>query len=364
MDDMTESFIGVGLTHRVAALEEKTKSHWNGVLLSGAGMGDGRGHTLLHSRWRAMILLAAKGRLSSEGEDVSGHSFTTMEFVSFFISFARADLRRTWSIDRRLSVLFHLGTLGEKRADLERGNHRGWTASHKKLFRRCAKGQSLGHTGLCVVGRGSSERTLYLLLPVSWMVHLGQCTRGKHWDPAVHVTACVMPSPGRCGARSQENTSFPPIDTAEHHVRPSSLLPRDVGAQHRQLDRAYDVAQASRRPRHGLYTDESPGLKVDPFVVMVLSIGFIISVVALHSELSTPAFLLSFARKGESWIVLTVGFRQSSPRSPSGSHRESLASAFSGWQGSGPGHPGSVSRGREEIYIFCVWMAAARSHRP
>ena len=34
-----------------------------------------------------------------------------------------------------------------------------------------------------------------------------------------------------------------------------------------------------------LYTDESPGLKVDPFVVMVLSIGFIISVVALHSKL-------------------------------------------------------------------------------
>jgi hypothetical protein len=34
----------------------------------------------------------------------------------------------------------------------------------------------------------------------------------------------------------------------------------------------------------GLYTDESPGLKVDPFVVMVLSIGFIISVVALHSK--------------------------------------------------------------------------------
>lgn len=33
----------------------------------------------------------------------------------------------------------------------------------------------------------------------------------------------------------------------------------------------------------GLYTDESPGLKVDPFVVLVLSVGFIISVVALHS---------------------------------------------------------------------------------
>jgi hypothetical protein len=38
------------------------------------------------------------------------------------------------------------------------------------------------------------------------------------------------------------------------------------------------------RKHTGLYTDESPGLKVDPFVVMVLSIGFIISVVALHSE--------------------------------------------------------------------------------
>ena len=39
--------------------------------------------------------------------------------------------------------------------------------------------------------------------------------------------------------------------------------------------------------RAGLYTDESPGLKVDPFVVMVLSIGFIISVVALHSTYRT-----------------------------------------------------------------------------
>lgn len=33
----------------------------------------------------------------------------------------------------------------------------------------------------------------------------------------------------------------------------------------------------------GLYTDESPGLKVDPVVVLVLSLVFIFSVVALHS---------------------------------------------------------------------------------
>lgn len=40
----------------------------------------------------------------------------------------------------------------------------------------------------------------------------------------------------------------------------------------------------------GLYTDESPGLKVDPVVVLVLSLGFIFSVVALHSrwDLATP----------------------------------------------------------------------------
>lgn len=35
-----------------------------------------------------------------------------------------------------------------------------------------------------------------------------------------------------------------------------------------------------------LYTDESPGLKVDPVVVLVLSLGFIFSVVAMHSKFS------------------------------------------------------------------------------
>ena len=41
----------------------------------------------------------------------------------------------------------------------------------------------------------------------------------------------------------------------------------------------------------GLYTDESPGLKVDPVVVLVLSLGFIFSVVALHGR----SFFLSFS---------------------------------------------------------------------
>ncbi len=33
-----------------------------------------------------------------------------------------------------------------------------------------------------------------------------------------------------------------------------------------------------------LYTDESPGLKVDPMVILFLSLGFIFSVVALHRK--------------------------------------------------------------------------------
>lgn len=40
-----------------------------------------------------------------------------------------------------------------------------------------------------------------------------------------------------------------------------------------------------------LYTDESPGLKVDPVVVLVLSLVFIFSVVALHSEFPSFGFL-------------------------------------------------------------------------
>lgn len=42
-----------------------------------------------------------------------------------------------------------------------------------------------------------------------------------------------------------------------------------------------------------LYTDESPGLRVDPVVVLVLSLGFIFSVVGLHGEFFFFFFLFS-----------------------------------------------------------------------
>lgn len=40
-----------------------------------------------------------------------------------------------------------------------------------------------------------------------------------------------------------------------------------------------------------LYTDESPGLRVDPVVVLVLSLGFIFSVVGLHGMFCLYHFL-------------------------------------------------------------------------
>ena len=43
----------------------------------------------------------------------------------------------------------------------------------------------------------------------------------------------------------------------------------------------------------GLYTDESPGLKVDPVVVMTLSVVFIFSVVALHGKQTHEHFRLA-----------------------------------------------------------------------
>lgn len=54
-----------------------------------------------------------------------------------------------------------------------------------------------------------------------------------------------------------------------------------------------------------LYTDESPGLKVDPVVVLVLSLGFIFSVVGLHGMCFSNAHTLS---GGHVWVGLKVSY--------------------------------------------------------
>lgn len=63
-----------------------------------------------------------------------------------------------------------------------------------------------------------------------------------------------------------------------------------------------------------LYTDESPGLRVDPVVVLVLSLGFIFSVVGLHGK---NGFNIPDTISKE--IEVLIRSSQSSPRSPASS---------------------------------------------
>ncbi|OJI96521.1 hypothetical protein ASPVEDRAFT_23529 [Aspergillus versicolor CBS 583.65] len=70
---------------------------------------------------------------------------------------------------------------------------------------------------------------------------------------------------------------------------PRAALRRRAAADHKESLR--NVRPSSTRSAGAggssstmlkLYTDESPGLRVDPVVVLVLSLGFIFSVVGLH----------------------------------------------------------------------------------
>lgn len=70
---------------------------------------------------------------------------------------------------------------------------------------------------------------------------------------------------------------------------PKSALRRRAN-QERQAASAAEGPASTRSAGAGgssntllkLYTDEAPGLSVDPVVVMVMAVGFIFSVVALH----------------------------------------------------------------------------------
>ncbi|MCJ1253695.1 hypothetical protein MMC24_001507 [Lignoscripta atroalba] len=92
----------------------------------------------------------------------------------------------------------------------------------------------------------------------------------------------------------------PPQSVGSSTARPSSPTPpggpKTAIRRKAAADRADKVANArptsTRAAGAGgssstmlrLYTDESPGLKVDPVVILVLSLGFIFSVVALHKH--------------------------------------------------------------------------------
>lgn len=119
------------------------------------------------------------------------------------------------------------------------------------------------------------------------------CSAWEHWCWAMDVTG------RRLTRESQSSPAATPPSTGATTGRASPKAPGGPATAIRRkaaADRADKVANArpasTRSAGAGgssstmlkLYTDESAGLKVDPFVVMVLSIGFIISVVALHSE--------------------------------------------------------------------------------
>lgn len=53
-----------------------------------------------------------------------------------------------------------------------------------------------------------------------------------------------------------------------------------------------------------LYTDESAGLRVDPMVVMVLSLGFIFSVVALHCKIDSTARTRGIWTRTNVWVLV------------------------------------------------------------
>ncbi|KAH8700574.1 translocon protein Sec61beta [Talaromyces proteolyticus] len=70
---------------------------------------------------------------------------------------------------------------------------------------------------------------------------------------------------------------------------PRTALRRRAAADHKESLRNARPASTRSAGAGGssgtmlkLYTDESPGLRVDPVVVLVLSLGFIFSVVGLH----------------------------------------------------------------------------------
>ncbi|DAA78071.1 hypothetical protein H112_03151 [Trichophyton rubrum D6] len=113
------------------------------------------------------------------------------------------------------------------------------------------------------------------------------------------MASSPMASGADSGAEGSKPTSpSGPAGGSSSALRPSSPTPpggprtalrRRAAADHKESVRNARPASTRAAGAGGssgtmlkLYTDESPGLKVDPVVVLVLSLGFIFSVVGLH----------------------------------------------------------------------------------
>lgn len=93
-----------------------------------------------------------------------------------------------------------------------------------------------------------------------------------------------MTSPPASGASTGRHASPPPPGGARTAIRRRAAADqKEKIASARPNSTRAAGAGGSSSTMLRLYTDESPGLKVDPVVVLVLSLVFIFSVVALHS---------------------------------------------------------------------------------
>ncbi|CAD6501533.1 BgTH12-01785 [Blumeria graminis f. sp. triticale] len=88
--------------------------------------------------------------------------------------------------------------------------------------------------------------------------------------------------PANAAAASGRQSSMPPGGPKAAIRRRAAADQRDKVANARPSSTRAAGAGGSSSTMLRLYTDESPGLKVDPVVVLVLSLVFIFSVVSLH----------------------------------------------------------------------------------
>ncbi|KAK7530374.1 Sec61beta family-domain-containing protein [Phyllosticta citribraziliensis] len=95
-------------------------------------------------------------------------------------------------------------------------------------------------------------------------------------------TSPVNSPPSTGSTTARPSSPKPPGGPATAIRRKAAADRADKAANARPSSTRAAGAGGSSSTMLRLYTDESPGLKVDPVVVMVLSLGFIISVVALH----------------------------------------------------------------------------------
>ncbi|KAF2086499.1 hypothetical protein K490DRAFT_74437 [Saccharata proteae CBS 121410] len=112
--------------------------------------------------------------------------------------------------------------------------------------------------------------------------HQNRPWRGSSNSSSPRPTSPVNSPPTTGSTTARPSSPKPPGGPATAIRRKAAADRADKVANARPSSTRAAGAGGSSSTMLRLYTDESPGLKVDPVVVLVLSVGFIISVVALH----------------------------------------------------------------------------------